>query len=86
MGSLALWPGDSLTIHEMALSIGFRILSFLPSCYSSYGALNFYPDGTFTHCSCQPLLDAHFSFLILANPIRAAVRPDRNKAIGRRAE
>jgi hypothetical protein len=48
----------------MALSIGFRILSFLPSCYSSYGALNFYPDGTFTHCSCQPLLDAHFPFLI----------------------
>ena len=51
----------------MALSIGFRILSFLPSCYSSCGALNFYPDGTFTHCSCQPSLDAHFPF-----PIRAA--------------
>ena len=48
----------------MALSIGFRILSFLPSCYSSYGALNFYPDGTFTHCSCQPSLDAHFSLQI----------------------
>ena len=48
----------------MALSIGFRIFSFLPSCYSSYGALNFYPGGTFTHCSCQPSLDAHFSFLI----------------------
>src|SRR5271165_2249879 len=45
----------------MALSIGFRIFSFLPSCYSSYGALNFYPGGTFTHCSCQPSLDAHFS-------------------------
>ena len=39
MGSLALRPGGSLAIHEMALSIGFRILSFLPSCYSSYGAL-----------------------------------------------
>src|ERR1039457_6650439 len=48
----------------MALSIGFRIFSFLPSCYSSYGALNFYPGGTFTHCSCQPSLDAHFSFRI----------------------
>src|SRR5664280_1222936 len=48
----------------MALSIGFRIFSFLPSCYSSYGVLNFYPDGTFTHCSCQPSLDAHLSFLI----------------------
>jgi hypothetical protein len=46
------------------LSIGFRILSFLPSCYSSYRALNFYPDGIFTHCSCQPLLDAHLSGLI----------------------
>ena len=50
--------------YKMALSIGFRILSFLPSCYSSYGALDFYPGGTFTHCSCQPSLDAHFSFLI----------------------
>ena len=63
MGSLALRPGGSLTIHEMALSIGFRIFSFRPSCYSSYGASNFYPGGTFTHCSCQPSLDAHFSFL-----------------------
>src|ERR1039457_4328084 len=48
----------------MALSIGFRIFSFLPSCYSSYGALNFYPGGTFTHCSCQPSLDAHFTGVI----------------------
>jgi hypothetical protein len=47
----------------MALSIGFRIFSFLPSCYSSYGVLNFYPDGTFTHCSCQPSLDAHLAVL-----------------------
>jgi hypothetical protein len=64
MGSLALRPSGSLTIHEMALSIGFRIFSFRPSCYSSYGASNFYPGGTFTHCSCQPSLDAHLSFLI----------------------
>src|ERR1035441_5555765 len=40
-------------------------LLILPSCYSSYGALNFYPAGTFTHCSCQPSLDAHFSGRIL---------------------
>src|ERR1019366_8737775 len=40
-------------------------LLILPSCYSSYGALNFYPGGTFTHCSCQPSLDAHFSGRIL---------------------
>ena len=38
-GSLALRPGDSLTIHKMASSIGSRIFSFLPSCYSSYWAL-----------------------------------------------
>jgi hypothetical protein len=49
----------------MALSIGFRIFSLLPSCYSSYGALNFYPGGTFTHCSCQPSLDAHLPGLML---------------------
>jgi hypothetical protein len=26
--------------------------------------LDSYPDGTFTHCSCQPSLDAHFPALI----------------------
>src|SRR3984893_10576621 len=36
MGSLALRPGDSLTIlFRWLSSIGFRIFSFLPSCYSS---------------------------------------------------
>jgi len=45
MGSLTLRPGDSLTIHKMASSIGFRIFSFLPSCYSSYRALTFTPVG-----------------------------------------
>src|SRR5260370_30638232 len=29
----------------MASSIGFRIFSFLPSCYSSYGAWTFTPVG-----------------------------------------
>ena len=29
----------------MALSIGFRILSLLPSCYLSYGASTFTPMG-----------------------------------------
>src|ERR1700733_7284170 len=48
----------------MALSIGITILCFLLSCYSSYVALNSYPDGTLTHCSCQPSLDAHFPVLI----------------------
>ena len=49
MGSLTLWPGDSLTILKMALSIGFRSFSFLPSCYSSYGALTFTPVGLTSH-------------------------------------
>ena len=32
MGSLALRPGDSLTILKMALSVGFRsLVSFLPA-------------------------------------------------------
>jgi hypothetical protein len=62
MGSLALRPGDSLTI----LLDGFvnRLQdSQFPSCYSSYGALNFYPGGTDSHCSCQPSLDAHLTVL-----------------------
>jgi hypothetical protein len=68
----------------MALSIGFRIFSFLPSCYSSYGALNFYPDGTFTHCSCQPSLDAHFSFLIQRTVIAAGLADANPMALIRR--
>src|ERR1039458_10684686 len=49
----------------MASSIGFRNLSFLPSCLLfKLRGLNFYPGGTLTHCSCQPSLDAHFTLLI----------------------
>src|SRR5215469_13724459 len=44
----------------MALSMGFKNISFPPSCHSSYGVLDSYPGGTLTHCSCQPSLDAHF--------------------------
>jgi hypothetical protein len=73
MGSLTLRPGDSLTILKMALSIGFRIFSFPPSCYSSYGALNFYPGGTDSHCSCQPSLDAH-SFIPYFRPVYPGAR------------
>ena len=51
MGSLALRPGDSLTIQQMALSIGFRSLSFLPSFYSSYRALTFTLVGLTSHLS-----------------------------------
>ena len=34
---------------KMPLSIGFRIVSFLPSCYSCYGALDSYPGGVLTY-------------------------------------
>jgi hypothetical protein len=49
MGSLALRPGNSLTILKMASSIGFRIFRFLPSCYSSYWALTFTQVGLNSH-------------------------------------
>src|ERR1035437_5613584 len=49
----------------MALSIGFRTGSFLPALLFKLRGLDFYPGGTFTHCSCQPSLDAHFSLQIL---------------------
>ena len=45
MGLLALRPGDLLTILKMALSIGFRSFSFLPSCYPSFGFLTLIPVG-----------------------------------------
>src|SRR5665213_101149 len=48
----------------MALSIGFRTGSFLPALLFKLRDLDFYPGGTFTHCSCQPSLDAHLSIQI----------------------
>jgi len=57
MGSLALRPGDSLTIPKMALSIGFRSFGFPPACYPSYGPSDSYPGGTVSHLTRQPLLD-----------------------------
>jgi hypothetical protein len=38
--------------------------SFLPTLLFKLRGLDSYPGGTFTHCSCQPSLDAHFSLLI----------------------
>ena len=46
MGSLALRPGDSLTIPWMALSVGFRSFGFPPACDSSYRAPDSCPGGT----------------------------------------
>src|SRR5215469_16849186 len=56
----------------MALSMGFKNISFPPSCYSSYGVLDSYPGGTLTHCSCQPSLDAHFRGVILEQSPRGS--------------
>jgi hypothetical protein len=54
---------------QMVSSIGFRMFSFLPSCYSSYGAWTLAPVGLSptVHAAflCQPSLDAHISVLIL---------------------
>src|SRR5215472_11835803 len=59
----------------MALSMGFKNISFPPSCHSSYGVLDFYPGGTLTHCSCQPSLDAHLSGVIWPNPLECRIWP-----------
>src|ERR1039457_5834368 len=71
--SLPLHAPDMLTVRIQVID-GTRTftlldsqpcrLLILPSCYSSYGALNFYPGGTIPHCSCQPSLDAHLSLPI----------------------
>ena len=45
MGSLALRPGDSLTILTMALSASFIRFVSSTGCDSSYGALTFTPVG-----------------------------------------
>ena len=70
MGLLALRPGDSLAI----LLDGFvnRLQDSQSPSFLLFKlrGLNSYPDGTLTHCSCQPLLDAHLSGLI---PSKGAV-------------
>ena len=54
MGSLALRPGDSLTIPKMALSVGFRTFGFPPVCDSSYRAPDSCPGGTGSRWMRQP--------------------------------
>jgi len=58
VGSLALRPGDSLTIPKMALSVGFRSFGFPPVCDSSYRAPDSCPGGTRSRWMRQPSLDA----------------------------
>ena len=49
LGSLALRPGDSLTIPWMALSVGFIRFVSSTVCNPSYGVSDYYPGGTPSH-------------------------------------
>jgi hypothetical protein len=60
MGSLALRPGDSLTILLDGFVNRLQDSQFPSFLLFKLRGFDFYPDGTFTHCSCQPSLDAHF--------------------------
>jgi hypothetical protein len=60
MGSLALRPGDSLTILFKWLVNRLQDVQFPSFLLFKLRGLDSYPDGTLTHCSCQPSLDAHF--------------------------
>jgi len=64
MGSLALRPGDSLTILEDGFVNRLQDAQFPSLLLFKLRDLDFYPHGTLTHCSCQPSLDAHLSLLI----------------------
>ena len=68
MGSLALRPGGSLTILLDGFVNRLQDFQFPSFLLFKLRGLNFYPDGTFTHCSCQPSLDAHFSLANLMCP------------------
>ena len=64
MGSLALRPGNSLAILEDGFVNRLQDSQFPSFLLFKLRGLDSYPGGTFTHCSCQPSLDAHFSVLI----------------------
>jgi hypothetical protein len=64
MGSLALRPGDSLTILLDGFVNRLQDVQFPSFLLFKLRGLDSYPGGTFTHCSCQPSLDAHLSLLI----------------------
>ncbi len=54
VGSLALRPGDSLTIPKMAFSVGFRSFGFPPACDSGYRAPDSCPGGIGSRWMRQP--------------------------------
>jgi len=64
MGSLALRPGNSLAILEDGFVNRLQDSQFPSFLLFKLRGLDSYPGGTFTHCSCQPSLDAHLSLLI----------------------
>ena len=64
MGSLALRPGNSLAILEDGFVNRLQDSQFPSFLLFKLRGLGSYPDGTLTHCSCQPSLDAHISVLI----------------------
>ena len=64
MGSLALRPGDSLAILVDGFVNRLQDSQFPSFLLFKLRGLDSYPGGTFTHCSCQPSLDAHISVLI----------------------
>jgi hypothetical protein len=65
MGSLALRPGDSLTILLDGFVNRLQDSQFPSFLLFKLRGLDSYPGGTLTHCSCQPSLDAHLSLVIL---------------------
>jgi len=64
MGSLALRPGDSLAILVDGFVNRLQDSQFPSFLLFKLRGLDSYPDGTLTHCSCQPSLDAHFPGLV----------------------
>jgi hypothetical protein len=64
MGSLALRPGNSLTILEDGFVNRLQDSQFPSFLLFKLRGLDSCSGGTFTHCSCQPSLDAHLSLVI----------------------
>ena len=64
MGSLALRPSDLLAILLDGFVNRLQDVQFPSFLLFKLRGLDSYPGGTFTHCSCQPSLDAHLSLLI----------------------
>jgi len=73
MGLLALRPGDSLTILVDGFVNRLQELKFPSFLLFKLRGSDSYPGGTFTHCSCQPSLDAHLSLPIFRSTSDLAI-------------